>query len=95
MNEPEPEHTDPNRVPPWLMEAAKAEPLAMGWLVSGYVTGVQVGRISGPCGHVLAAPFGVTLVCVLAHGHPGAHQTAGPTTWTEAVPEAAEGASTP
>jgi len=93
----DPEHIDPTRVPPWLMTAAKsASPDAMAWLVSGYLAGVDVGRKSGPCAATAEGLFGATFTCALAYGHPGAHQTAGPTTWTEvADPSAVDRHSAP
>jgi hypothetical protein len=85
-------HLDPTTVPPWLMEAAKvAGPDAMGWLAAGYLAGVDVGRRSGPCTATADGLFGETFRCALAHGHPGAHQTDGPTSWTERQPENTEG----
>jgi hypothetical protein len=83
----DPEHLDPTTVPPWLLDAARQHhPAAMGWLAAGYLAGVEVGRKAGPCAATIQAPFGgERLMCVLAHGHHGAHATAGPTTWTDGL----------
>lgn len=75
---PEPEHLDPTRVPPWLMEAAaKTSPDAMGWLVSGYLSGVEVARKAGPCGAQLMLTVDglLTVVsCDRVIGHFGDHE---------------------
>lgn len=83
----DPEHLDPGRVPPWLMESArKHDPQALGWLAAGYLAGVEVGRKAGPCTATVESRVG-RLVCGLAHGHVGGHATASPVTWTDADPE--------
>ncbi len=73
------EHLDTNTVPPWLMDAAKPDVNAIGWLVSGYLAGVEVARKAGPCGQQLlvSTPDGpplLILACDLAHGHRGDHR---------------------
>lgn len=84
------EHLDTQRVPPWLMEAAKASsPDSMGWLVSGYLAGVDVARKAGPCGAQLAFELmglPVILTCRLAVKHLGAHEVIHTFNWSDASP---------
>jgi len=72
------EHLDTNTVPPWLMDAAKPDVNAIGWLVSGYLAGVEVARKAGPCGQQLlvSTPDGplTVVACGLAYGHRGDHR---------------------
>ena len=87
-------HLDTQRVPPWLMEAAKASsPDAMGWLVSGYLAGVDVARKAGPCGvqiafELLGLP--VILACRLAVNHLGSHEVIHTFNWSDATPQTKE-----
>ncbi len=83
MNQPE--HLDPSRIPPWLMDHAKLQPESMGWLAAGYFAGVDVGRKTSPCPATATGPDG-TLACGLALGHIGAHSTVAPVTWTDSAP---------
>jgi hypothetical protein len=78
----ETEHLDPGMVPPWLMEAAKnAGPDAMGWLVAGYLSGVNVGRKAGVCGD--QRQVDILATCYLAYGHRGDHSTSAPLVWSD------------
>lgn len=64
--------------PDWLLDGAKDNGVAMGFLGSGWVAGFEAGQHSGACGR--EHPNG--LRCALHDGHRGAHSTVAPFVWS-------------